>query len=239
MFIEQDENGWLIAFSEKAISSMEALLLDRYRTYAWIQFHHKVIGMKMLVRFLIRKALELGAVKKEDFDIRNVKDFVLRDDVWLWNVLRNMKPDDHVTALVQKTVFYRQKGNILNLWKTRPVYHDFQEQLRKGTRSDVVKPFIDDSYKKYLDEEIKIKTLIFELRFFKPVGRQSTFLYSESAKKLTGDTLLKVSELVASLERIWKNEPQYFVLFVGNYISARTQELRNQWVDLTINWINK
>jgi HD superfamily phosphohydrolase len=50
---------------------MEALLLDRYRIYEWVHFHHRVIAVKMLVRFLIEKALGLTMITKEHFSPQN------------------------------------------------------------------------------------------------------------------------------------------------------------------------
>ena len=105
VFIEQFEGGWLIAYSEKALTSMEALLLDRYRTHVWVHFHHRVVAMKMLVRFLIRKAFEHGIVQKGHFDPTKVDEFALRDDVWLWGILRGMEADDEVTGMIQRAVF--------------------------------------------------------------------------------------------------------------------------------------
>ena len=108
---------------------MEALLLDRYRIYEWVHFHHSVIAMKMLVRFLIEKALDLKMITKEHFNPQNVEEFSLMDDVWMWNVLRNIPAEDKYTKMVQRAVFYREKENILSLWKTRPYYHTLEAKV--------------------------------------------------------------------------------------------------------------
>ena len=239
VFIEQDENGWLIAYSEKALTSMEALLLDRYRIYEWVHFHHRVITMKMLVRFLIEKALELKIVTKEHFNPQNVGEFSLKDDVWLWNVLRNIPPEDKYTKMVQRAVFYREKGNILNLWKTRPYYHALQAKVAEKSRR--VLPLRFDrpvSYQGYLSSVrgMDMPALIFEVEFA-PVGEKVIHLYSEAEGRLTGKNLAEVSKLVSGLQVIWNDEPQYFVLLVESNIKHKAKQLTEKWINLTTDWI--
>lgn len=238
-FIEQHGDNWIIAFSEKAITSMEALLHDRYRTYTWVQFHHKTVEMKALVRFLIQKALEVQLVKKEHFNFENAKEFSLKDDVWLWNVLRNMKSDDKFVRMVQGAVFYREKKHVLNLWKTRPVYHHFQNQVIAKTHPSaevkVTNPYVD-----HLNQKMNVRALVFKLDFFKPVVLESerqTRLYSEPLKKLTGETLIQTSKLVEHLPVIRAHEPQYFVILVGHNVRMRYEKLAKQWINVTADWI--
>ncbi|HEC30493.1 MAG TPA: HD domain-containing protein, partial [Candidatus Yonathbacteria bacterium] len=135
VFIERDERGWLVAYSESAITSMEALLLDRYRTHVWIHFHHQVVAMKMLVRHLINKACEAGAISKKHFSIARIEEFAMRDDVWLWNVLRGMEACDELTHMIQRAVFFREKSNVVNLWKNRPAYHELREKVMRKART--------------------------------------------------------------------------------------------------------
>lgn len=239
VFIEQDENGWLVAYSEKALTSMEALLLDRYRIYEWVHFHHRVIAIKMLVRFLIEKSLELGIITKENFNHQNVREFALKDDIWLWNVLRNIPEDEKYTRLVKGAVFYREKENIFSLWKTRPRYHSLQEEVARKARQNMPLDFkIGVAYQSYLSGvgNMDMPVLTFEVNF-KPVGKQVVPLYSQAEERLTGKTLLEVSKLVSSLETIWKDEPQYFVLLVEDNIKYKAKQLIERWVNLTANWI--
>jgi len=239
VFIEQNTSGWLIAYSEKALTSMEALLLDRYRTYTWIHFHHRVIAVKILVRFLIEKALELKMITKEHFNPQNVEEFSLKDDTWLWNVLRNIPAEDKYTKMVQRAVFYREKGNILNLWKTRPYYQALQDRVAR--EANQVTPLRFDrtaTYQGYLSSvgSMDLPALIFEVEFV-PVGRKAICLYSEADRKLTGKNLDQVSELVSKLESIWKQEAQYFVLLVETNVKSRAKKLTEKWVKLTKDWI--
>ncbi len=238
VFIEQDENGWLIAYSEKALTSMEALLLDRYRTYEWVHFHHSVITMKMLVRFLIQKAFESDAINKRDFDHTKTV-FSLRDDVWLWNVLRNFNSDNQFVKIAQDAVFLREKKNIVNLWKTRPYYHALQEELGKKVRQRPTVVFDKDTeYQNFMSraDNMDMPTLVFKVKF-DPVAEREIYLYSETEKKLSGRTLIEVSRLISTLQEIWTDEPQYFVLLTGRNIRNKAEALQEQWLNLTANWI--
>lgn len=238
-FIEQHGDNWIIAFSEKAITSMEALLHDRYRTYTWVQFHHKTVEMKTLVRFLIQKLLEMELLTKEHFSFENAKEFSLKDDVWLWSMLRDMKSDDKFVRMVQEAVFYREKKHVLNLWKTRPVYHHFQNQVIARTHPSA-KVEVTDSYVDYLNQKMNVRALVFKLDFFKPVVLESekqTRLYSEPLKRLTGETLIQASKLVEHLPVIRAHEPHYFVIFVGHNARMRYEKLAQQWINVTADWI--
>jgi len=239
VFIEQDENGWLIAYSEKALTSMEALLLDRYRIYEWVHFHHRVIAVKMLVMFLIEKALGLKVITKEHFNPQNVEEFSLKDDVWLWNVLRSIQAEDKYTKMVQEAVFYREKKNILNLWKTRPYYHALQAKVADKSRQ--VLPLVFDktiSYQGHLSSVrgMDMPALIFEIDFA-PVGKKAIYLYSEADGNLTGKNLIEASKLIFGLQLIWEDEPQYFVLLVESNVKRKAKQLTEKWIDLTADWI--
>lgn len=242
-FIEHWGDNWIIAFSEKAITSMEALLHDRYRTYTWVQFHHKTVEMKALVRFLIQKLLETGLVTREHFDFEDARWFSLRDDVWLWNMLRKMESDDKFVKMVQEAVFYREKKHVLNLWKTRPVYHRFKDQVASKTLNPLAEAEVTGSYVDHLNQKINALALVFDLGFFKTVEtdpekpEKQTRLYSEPQKKITGETLIQASKLVAHLPVIRAHEPQYFVILVGHNARMRSEKLAEQWVKVTADWI--
>lgn len=238
VFIEQRGNNWVVAYSEKAITSMEAMLLDRYRTYNWVHFHHRVVTIKMLVRFLIERAIEIKSIAKEDFNPQVEETFILKDDVWLWNVLRRMEARDKFVRMVQEALFYRKKTDILNLWKTRPAYHDFQKEVGGKTQLDAVTFRRKESYRNQIRKRMKINAMIFDLDFFRPTSDRATYLYSEERRELTGETLVQVSKLVAYLPAIWQNEAQYFVLLVGNNIKSRAKEIAQQWIDATAHFVN-
>ena len=195
--------------------------------------------MKILVRFLIEKALELKVVTKEHFNPQNVEEFSLKDDVWLWNVLRNIPAEDKYTKMVQRAVFYREKGNILSLWKTRPYYHALEAKVAAKSRQDLPLRFDRTfSYQRHLSGVggMDMPALIFEVDF-KPVGEKAVYLYSESEGKLTGKSLVEVSKLVSGLQAIWNDEPQYFVLLVEGNIKRKVRQLTEKWINWTADWI--
>lgn len=239
VFIEEDKEGWLIAYSEKALTSMEALLLDRYRTHVWLHFHHRVVTTKILLRHLIAKALEQGRISKEQFNSAKKEEFALRDDVWLWNILREMDPArDPVLEMIKRAVFFREKRNVLNLWKGRLTYHDLQDQVKTKARVDVVNIGLFDLYLHELRQQLQVTVLGFELPF-EAISNRATFLYSEKERKLIGKSLVGVSRLIADLDSIWKDEPPNNILLVGENCLANTGQFIGQWVDVTASWVSR
>lgn len=243
VFIEQDESGWLIVYSEKALTSMEALLLDRYKVYTWINFHHRVVVMRMMVSFLIMNAIEHKAITKEHFNPENVKGFSLKDDIWLWNTLRNIEPNVEFTAMVQRAVFHREKENILNLWKTRPDYHELHERVKDKLPEEKIPDMAFEktyAYEVYISFSViggrYIRVLLFNVHF-NPIGEKEIWLYSEAEEKISGKSLKQVSKLVARLEEIWEDEPKYSLLFVDSNIKGRAEEIKEKWVDKTVYYI--
>ena len=195
--------------------------------------------MKALVRFLIQKLLEAGLVTRDHFNFDDARKFSLKDDVWLWNMLRNMESDNRFVKMVQEAVFYREKKHVLNLWKTRPVYHRFQDQVVAKTHSSA-KVEVTSPYVNHLNQKINVLSLVFNLDFFKPVvlnPEKQTRLYSEPQKRLTGETLIQASRLIEHLPIIRAYEPQYFVILVGHNARMRNKRLAQQWVNVTADWI--
>lgn len=238
VFIEEDKEGWLIAYSEKALTSMEALLLDRYRTHVWLHFHHRVVTTKILLRHLIEKALEQSLISKEQFNSAKKEEFALRDDVWLWNILREMDPAiNPVLEMIKRAVFFREKRNVLNLWKGRLTYHDLQDQVKTKARVDVINIGLFDLYLHELRRQLQVTVLGFELPF-EAISNRATFLYSEKEQKLIGKSLVGVSRLIADLDSIWKDEPPHNILLVGEDCLASSHQLTEQWIDITAQWVS-
>ena len=238
VFIEQDERGWLNAYSEKALTSMEALLLDRYRTHVWIHFHHRVVAIKMFLHYLIRQALGAGLIMKEQFDPHNTSDFSLCDDVWLWSVLRNMHAAGETTQMIQRAVFFREKRNVLTLWKSRPTYHEMWGRVKKAARVTDIQMSFDTLYDEYISDYMGVRALRFETRF-EPVGKTAIPLYSEGKKRLTGKDFKDESVLTSRLNEIAKGDPQDFIILVGRDVGMSAEKVKRQWVELTARWIRK
>ncbi len=167
-----------------------------------------------------------------------MSEFSLRDDVWLWNVLRSMEADDEFTRMVQRAVFFREKGSVLNLWKNRPTYHELRRRVMQKARITDINFGIIPTYEDVLASHLEAKAFFFEVPF-SPVSTDAVLLYSEQSKKLTGKNLLDISRLVADLESIWKGEPQEFILVVGDGVAKNANAIRRQWIDFTAQWIRK
>lgn len=240
VFLERDDRGWLIAFSEKALTSMEALLLDRYRTHVWVHFHHRVVATKMLVRFLVARALERELITRGDFSAANAEAFALKDDVWLWNLLRQMPADDELIKMVKRAVFLREKKHVLTLWKSRPEYHEVKDQVeRKARVTDIdfgILPGLPGFYETQLADHLGVRILRFDVEF-KPITTEAVLIYSGRGKTLTSKHLLEVSRLLTDLEAIWEDEPHQFMLLVGENAAERVAALRKEWVEFTARWV--
>lgn len=237
VFIEEDKEGWVVAYSEKALTSMEALLLDRYRLHLWVHFHHRVVAMKMLVGFLIETALAQKLITKEHFNPAKSTEFALRDDVWLWGVLREMPTSgDETLKMVKQAVFQREKRNTLNLWKTRLGYHALRGKAAEKARVDTLEIKDLPAYCHYLSQCLRVHVLGFKPPF-RALSKKRVMLYSEEKRGLTGKEIREVSRLIASLEKLWEDDPQYFFLFVAENVRARRTKLRNRWIKETAEWI--
>src|SRR3989344_956204 len=98
VFLQRHDEDWRLAYSHKALGSIEALLLDRCRSYTWIHFHHRIMALKLAARFVIESMLREGTISKPDFPTGDVRTMALRDDVWLLNLIRTWTPRDGDTA---------------------------------------------------------------------------------------------------------------------------------------------
>jgi hypothetical protein len=153
--------------------------------------------------------------------------------------LRNIPAEDKYTKMVQRAVFYREKENILNLWKTRPYYHALETKVAAKSLQDLPLVFNKKTpYQGYLSSMggMDMPVLIFKVEFV-PVGKKAIALYSEAEGRLTGKSLIEVSKLVSGLQVIWNDEPQYFVLLVEKNIKRQAKQLTEKWVNLTADWI--
>jgi HD superfamily phosphohydrolase len=246
VFLKETQFGWVLAFSEKALGSMEALLLDRYRTHTWIHYHHQVVALKVAVAELIRRLLESApaaaereakGITKDSFPARESRVLSLRDDIWLWSLIRKSEPDssDLIGQRIRDFVLYRDKSTVAISWKSRTRYNFWRETLlaTAGVR-DI--PHLDRSYEEYASAKLGMKVFVFE-PMFRPLGRPVVPLTSEDGESDLGD-LLKASTLLQSLEAICAAEPEYYVIFFDTApIKSEDEDLLNAWVKVTAQWI--
>ena len=241
LYWNADDKMWQIAYSERALSSLEALLFDRYRTYTWINFHHRVVAMKLLTRFLIRTLIERGMIRREHFQGDAVT-ISRRNDIWLWNLIDHMHPGgNEAVDMAKRAVLQRRKENVFSLWRNRPIYEHWQAEAlcRVGLREfDFRRDIPEEQYGRHLTTELGVTTLVFYTDF-NPLGRTTIRMYDERAKQPTGKDLAEVSELVSNLPNIWGREPQFYVLLLGNVATKDGIGWRNEWIASTVRWINR
>src|SRR3989338_220758 len=228
VFIDKDHRGWHVAYSEKAIPSMEALLLDRYRAYAWIFFHQKVATMKMFMQFLIGVLFERGIITPSTFTNVTTDNLLLLDDIWLWGLILSLDAQGDTTIeIAKRAILFREKANFTNLWKNRPQFHERNARIKKaqGARGE-------DKYEyvRHIEEKIGIRIFTFETGIEAIKDKPKIPLYSETGKGgITGQTLEDVSCLVASLNKIASEEPEYYRILVAPDIGKEANKKREEY----------
>lgn len=230
--LQKHSDRWRIAYSEKALGSIEAILLDRYRTHTWIHFHHRVAAMKVVALELIRRLLQQGKISKRSFRVSRPKEMLLRDDVWLWRLLRENKTNDKTGKAATLALFERGKKGTTLIWKNRTEYNRLHNELRKRSgRRDIGR--FSREYQDWIREKLRVQAFVFWLKF-KPVGNDAVPLITDAGKP-AGD-LIDVSHLVRSLSDVWAEEPQYYVVLIGDTAKDRSA-IQEKWVEATYKWL--
>lgn len=235
VFLQRHAGGWRLAYSHKAVGSIEALLLDRCRTHTWIHFHHRIVAMKVAARELISGLLKRRILSKECFPIERPEEMALRDDVWLWSLLRNV---DHFLEPVERAAYralvLREKDHTRLLWKNRNEYEECQENLKKAAGVREVERF-SRRYEDGLSVHLGFQSRVFWLPF-RPIDKLVVPLTQEGGDGDEGE-LLDSSPLTRSLEEIWQGEPQYYVAVMGCQRTTDVKTLRSKWVDFSARWL--
>ena len=240
VFVQRYDKGWRLAYSHKALGSIEALLLDRCRTHTWIHFHHRVVAMKAAACILIGRLLNEAVITSDSFPVKKSKVMCLRDDIWLWSLLREMEPrDDPAVNAARDALLYRDKSVVTLLWKNRSVYRLLQEDLRRSAELREEKlnnQQLGRDYERKLTRMLGNRTLAFWLKF-QPVGDHVVPLTGEDGQAEVGE-LGRASALVGLLEKVWEKEPQYYVIILGKP-RKNLDMLRQTWIETTTEWIRR
>ncbi len=234
-----DQATWTLCYSTKALGSIEALLLDRYRTHTWIHFHPRVVGLKCAMLELVKSLLSRGVISKRDFPVDKPNEMALVDDVWLWSRVRSnlIRGDRHIEA-AQKAVLYRDRSQVFSMWKRRRDYIEWYGRLKQAAHVDSVNPTeLAGEYERKLTEYFGSLAYVFWLRF-EPLGNAQILLTEDNGKSLCGD-LKALSALTESLIPIWKGEPHFYVILLGDRPTSLDDErkLRDAWVWFTADWL--
>jgi HD superfamily phosphohydrolase len=236
VFLTRCRKEWRLAYSHKALGSMESLLLDRYRTHTWIHFHHQVVAMKIAVRELIGRLLGEGIISAKSFPTDDPRTMCLRDDVWLWSLLRDMPipSSDKALVAVRDVAIYRDmKPNLMLLWKHRSQYTHWRDRVLEASQKRTITKF-NSQYEDVVSKKLGVKVLCLWLSFG-PTGNNAVPLTSENGDDDLGD-LMDSSALIRSLSGVWAHEPQGYVALFGE-IPKDTDSVREAWVQATAEWL--
>lgn len=232
--LRKTASEWGLAYSDKALSSMEALLLDRYRTHTWIHFHHRVVAMKVAATEVVGQMLMDSVITKDDFQVGS-ESMPLRDDTWLWSKIREWEPSSDAARAAKRALLFRDNSQVTLLWKNRADYEQVQNTLRDASgKREIGSSELGRKYEQELEKRLGVKAVCFWLSF-KPVGADVVPVVSEAGEPRRD--LLGLSPLAGMLSQVWRGEPQYFVVLLGKY-SGSFQEIRQRWIDETVRWLN-
>lgn len=233
VFVIKHQDAWRLAYSHKAVGTLESLLFDRYRTHVWIHHHHRVIAIRTAARHLIAQLIDNGAITPSIFggDARSIADF---DESWLWRLLRTTSSDS--LAAERDLVLYRDKSRCSLLWKWRREWTELQERIKDGAarRTLEAKDFAR-GYETFVSSRLPGRFRIFFIHFV-PVEPDVVALTDETGSDYRGD-LMEHSTLVATLPSLWAKEPQYYATVFSDTTPPSTAELRDAWVDASIAWL--
>jgi HD superfamily phosphohydrolase len=249
---------WSLGYSRKALSSLEGLLLDRYRAHRWIHYHHRVVAMKCAMRVLIAKLLGEASDEIKNMLIANGvvgADAWQFDDVWLLSQLRKKKgtwtSEPEKSALA--AVLHRDMTGVHLLWKDRLEWDDTWKAITKVAtgRLDIVnlKRF-GRVYETGIDTAFRNERsrAHFSMRIyvlgFKPLDDRKLPLVGNSADDAKPD-LKDRSPISAGLKEAWQAEPQLYMVVFGDLNlepEERKKELariRKWWEDHTAAWLSE
>ncbi|MEE9456704.1 MAG: HD domain-containing protein [bacterium] len=228
---------WDLGYSHKAENCLESLLFERYRTFTWIHFHHRVIVIKTAGRVIINALIAANKITPGHFRRGELKN---RDDFWLWRLIRSYKPKNDAEKAAKKLLVQRDKKLSFVLWKHREYYHRIQDTLLEEAhlrnvepeRANIGNKLMDRAYEAGLSQAIGATPGTFEAKVstikFKPIGKFPVNIIGDNGEVI-GD-LIDKSPITGFLTEIWKAEPQYYVVFFGTLPNGVTEEsLEGLW----------
>ena len=238
-FLRCQAGEWGLAYSHKAIGSIEALLLDRCRNHTWIHFHHRVVALKVALQVLIKELLVASAITATTFAARTSDILALRDDIWLWSLLRERRTvgsgQEALNDAARAAVFHRDGSRVVLLWKHRSEYRAWwHPALRSADMREDTAISTGRRYEQHLSAKLGVPAFVY-VPSFEALGKRAIHLCDDDGNDL--DTrLADESILVQSLSNIWGNEPAFYVVLLN--VSANALDgLREKWVSATAEWI--
>lgn len=147
---EQDKPDFLIAPSDASISAVETFLVERYKLYKWMSYHHSIRYFNYCLIKSLDAVIDLRDQLprlKDKFNLSyfNFTHYVsesgfICNEIWLWDVFylayidlkRVSEPLPNVRqALVYLDVVTWRRKLGFAIWKTHLDYHKFNKQLKE------------------------------------------------------------------------------------------------------------
>jgi HD superfamily phosphohydrolase len=122
------DSKWRIYFTTRAISSLESLLVERYKTHRWIHYHPKVTALKNAFRHCV-SSLKWSS---ERWHCNNyVRNNGFFDDAMLLDAIWRSKSSHLDVQNARKAVLMRRR-TAWPLWKRRDEFRTLSEQVAGG-----------------------------------------------------------------------------------------------------------
>jgi len=146
---EGGEKDYLIAPSDASISAVETFLVERYKLYKWLYYHHSIryfnYCLTKSLDYVIQLRHHLPRLKEkfkiDYFGYRRYasEDGFMANEIWLWDVfylahidLKRIReaPAEVRQALVYLEVIRSRRKLGFTVWKTHPEYIEFNRELK-------------------------------------------------------------------------------------------------------------
>ncbi len=146
---EGGKRDFLIAPTDASISAVETFLVERYKLFKWLYYHHSLryfnYCLSKSLYYVIRLRRQLPGLKdKFRIEYFNYGRYVQEDgfianEIWLWDVFylayialkgRRQPSADVKQALVYLDVIIRRRKLGFTIWKTHPEYLEFNKELK-------------------------------------------------------------------------------------------------------------
>jgi hypothetical protein len=189
--------------------------------------------MKAAIGELLTKLLRDGVAKKESFNVDEPKQMALRDDIWLWSIIRDHASfkDNLTLSAAYKFAIHRDKSGVIPLWKCRNAYSQWvTARLKIAGLDNFPLEKLDRPYEEFLRSKLRFRVVCFQSRFA-PVGMETVPLTTEGGEE-DFESLRSSSALVSSLQEIWVRDPQFYLLIVGQD-SRQREEISEKCIRLT------
>ena len=240
-----DQDTPRLSFTTKALSAIESLLVERYKTYRWIHYHPKVVCFKNSFRYCFSSVVTRRSLSRWHC-CNYVTENGFLDDSQVWGKISALQSSRDVRVQrAARALLYREQS-AWPLWKRREEFRrlsqraaDAHPQLQARERPD--DPVLNLIWKvQGLEDALNqprrrdAHFLVYSTRFdpFKPspcgegIGTYRVLTDRDRQPRL----LTQESELIKALIPVTKAEPGFGVTVVGDRTSVTQDDLEEHFV---------